>query len=50
MIINNQTGDALRPYVQPSIEVLDIEIDIPLCMSGGATTEDYVVDDVFGEG
>lgn len=45
---NNQTGNALRTYVQPSLRFFHVGIHIPVCVSTGATTEDYVEDDVFG--
>lgn len=44
----NQTGNELRAYVQPSLRFFHIGINAPVCLSGGATTEDYTEDDVFG--
>ena len=49
MIQTNQTGLELRTYVQPSMEVLHLEIPAPLCISTytDGSTEDYEVDDMF---
>ena len=44
------TPEMLRSYVQPSLRFFHIGIHTPVCTSVGATTEDYIEDDVFGDG
>ena len=44
------SGESLRIYTQPSLRFFNIGIHVPVCASVGATTEDYIEDDVFGDG
>ncbi|MBR6001789.1 MAG: hypothetical protein IK045_02885 [Bacteroidales bacterium] len=42
------SSETLRTYTQPSLRFLNVGIPAPVCTSVGATTEDYIEDDVFG--
>ena len=47
---SKESTEVLRAYAQPSIRFFHIGISVPVCVSVGATTEDYVEDDVFSDG
>ena len=50
MMKTNNLNEGLRSYAQPSLRYFNIGLGKPVCLSGGATTEDYTEDDVFGGG
>lgn len=50
MMKTNKSNEGLRFYAQPSLRFFNIGIHVPVCTSVGATTEDYIEDDVFGDG
>ena len=48
MMKTNNSNEGLRVYTQPSLRFFNVGIPAPVCTSVGATTEDYIEDDVFG--
>ena len=50
MIKTNKSNEGLRVYAQPALRFFNVGMPAPVCTSVGATTEDYIEDDVFGDG
>ena len=50
MMKTTKSRATLRTYEQPSLRFFHVGVHTPVCQSIGATTEDYVEDDVFGGG